>query len=146
MSAKARKRHSQLKAYARKRTHRPEPTVENRGALKVKPAVEKRMIRDHMDILQNVEFSLVNAAKDSSEIDDSVIEQILRHAIHSKPSEDPVVTWALNLLKEMRQQRSDISDQIWSDALRVIYTSLRRHSSCEPGCRNYLRFVSAYVG
>lgn len=146
MSANARKRHKQLEAYAKKRARRPEPKVEDRGSLKIKHAAEKRMIRDHADVLQNVEWTLVNAARDSTEIDDSIIEQILRHAIQSKLSEDPIVTWALNSLVAIRQQRSDISDKLWSDALRVVYASLHHHSSCEPGDTSYQRFASRYVG
>ena len=146
MSAKARKRHQQLKAYAKKRARRPESTVVNRGSLKIKHAVEKRMVRDHADILQDVESALVNAAKDSAEIDDSIIEQILRHAIQGKPSDAPIVTWAMNLLAAIRQQRSDISDELWSDALRVVYNSLKHHSSCKPGDTSYQRFVSQFVG
>ena len=146
MSTKAHKRTSQLQAYARRRADRPEPTVTQRASLKITHAAEQRMLRNHTDVLQNVEFSLVNAAKESGEIDDHGVKRILLHAIQGTSSEDPIVEWALNLLAVVRDQRSDVSDDLWRDALRVIYASLNRHSSCEPGDTSYLRFVSSYVG
>ena len=146
MSTKAHKRARQLQAYARRRAGRPEATVTQHASLRITHAVEQRMLRDHADVLQNVEFSLVNAAKDSGEIDDHCVKRILLNAIQGKSSEDPIVEWALNLLAAVRDQRRDVSDDLWRDALRVIYASLHRHSSCEPGDTFYLRFVSRYVG
>lgn len=146
MSTKAQKRKSQLQSYAKRRARRPEATITPPVSLKVKPSVEKRMIRDHADLLQNVEFTLVNAANNSVEIDDHFVEQILRYAIKRKSSEDPIIDRAINLLTAICDLRSDVSEDVWRDALRVVYTSLWRHSSCEAGDTSYLHFVSQYVG
>lgn len=145
MSPKAGKQKSRLQSYAKRRERRPEVTITQPVSLKAKHSVERKMVRDHADLLQNVEFSLVNAARDSDEIDDSVVEQILRNAIGCKSSEDPVVEWAMNLLASVRDLRPDVTDDLWRDALRVVYASLRRHSSCESGDTSYLSFVSQYV-
>ncbi len=139
------KRNNQLKAYAKKRARRPVTTFQESGSLKVKGTVERRVVRDHADVLQNIEFSFVAAARESREIDDAVIEQTLRHAIQSRPTEEPVVSGLLNSLQVIREQRTDISDDLWKDALRVVYTSVQRHSSCQAGCKDYLQFVAAYV-
>ncbi len=145
MSTNADKRKRELRSYARKRARRPEATVTQRVSLKVTHGLEQRMIRDHADLLQNVEFSLVSVAKETDEIDDHVVEQILRCAINHGSPEDPIVRWAMDLLATVRQQHPDVTDALWRDAMRVIYTSLKRHSSCEPGETSYLYFVSHFV-
>ncbi len=145
MSSKASKLHKQLEAYAKRRARRPKSTVDTRTSLKITHAAEKRIVRDHVDVLQNVEYALVQAARDSGNIDDFITEQVLRHAIQGKPTDDPTVMWAMNLLAVTRQERPDISDQLWGDALRVVYASLQRHSSCEPGDTSYQRFASRFL-
>ncbi len=145
MSIKTNKRSKQLQAYAKKRTRRPEATVTLCGSLKVKHAEQRRMVRDHADILQNIEFTLVDAARESAELDDHLVEQILRHTIVCTSAEDPIVTWAMTLLAEARDLRAEVSDSLWRDALRVIYTSLKRHSTCQPDDTRYLDFVSQYM-
>ena len=145
MSTKANKRNKQFQAYAQKRARRPEAAVTQRGSLKVKHAEERRMVRDHADILQNIEFTLVDAARESADLDDHLVEQILRHTIDGTSAEDPIVTWAMTLLAEARDLRAEISDSLWRDGLRVIYTSLKRHSTCQPDDTRYLEFVSQYM-
>jgi hypothetical protein len=97
-------------------------------------------------LLQNIEFALVNVASKSREVDDQCIERILRHAITQQASEDLIVDSALDALAVIRQQRDGESGDLWSNALRVVYTSLKRHSNCEPGEFSYLCFISQYVG
>ena len=143
--SKAQKQKSRLQSYAKRRGRRPEVTITQPVSLKVKHSVERKMVRDHADLLQNVEFALVNAAKDADEIDDTLVEQILRNSIGCKSSEHPVVVWAMRMLASVRDLRPDVTDDLWRDALRVVYSSLRRHSSCESGDTSYLRFVSQYV-
>ena len=146
MSTKTDKRKKKLQAFAKRRARRPEPIIAPIGSLKVGHAVERRLVRNHADLLQNIEFALVNAASDSHEVDDHCIERILRHAITQKASDDPSTNSALDSLAEIRRLREEAPGDLWSDALRVVYTSLKRHSSCEPGDTSYLRFVSQYVG
>jgi hypothetical protein len=142
---KANKRDRQLQAYARKRVRRPEASVTPRGSLKIKYTIERRMIRDHVDVLKNVEFTLVDAANESTEFDDHLVEKVLRHSIERTSSEDPIVTWAMALLAEARDLRADVSDSLWRDALQVIYASLKRQSACEPGDTSYLGFISQFI-
>ena len=146
MSTKTEKRKKKLQAFAKRRARRPEPIVAPIGSLKVGKALERRLVRKHADLLQNIEFALVNAASDSHELDDYCIEGILRHAITQKASDDPLIDSAVDSLAEIRRLREEAPDDLWSDALRVVYTSLKRHSNCEPGETSYLRFVSQYVG
>ena len=146
MSTKADKRKIELRVYAKKRARRPQATIVQRVSLKVNYSLEQRMIRDHADVLRNVESSLVSVAMESDEIDDHIVEQVLRYAINHGSPEDPIVQWAMDLLATVRQQHPDVTDALWRDAMRVIHTSLKRHSSCEPGETSYLYFVSHFVG
>ena len=146
MSTKADKRKKSLRAYARKRARRPQALVSQRVSLKIKRSLEQRIVRSNADVLQNVEFSLVNAANESDEVDDYVVEQILRHAIKGDSPEHPTIRRGMDLLAAVRELRSDIADDLWQNALRVVYASLQRHSSCRPGDTSYLDFVSRFVG
>ena len=146
VSTRTDKRKKKLQAFAKRRAQRPEPTVVPNRSLKVGHAVERRVVRNHADLLQNIEFALVNAASDAHEVDDQCIERILRHAITQKASEDPSINSALDSLAAIRRQREEDPGDLWSDALRVVYASLKRHSNCEPGETSYLHFVSQYVG
>lgn len=104
------------------------------------------MQRDHLAVLQDIEFALVQACHETEGVDDEVAEQVLRAAITRHPPADPRAERALTLLELVQKEfRSDISENLWTDGLRVVYTSLRRHSDCRPGETRYLDFVSYYV-
>ena len=145
MSTKTDGRKKKLQAFAKRRARRPEPIVVPSRSLKVGQAVERRLVRNHADLLQNIEFTLVNAASELDEFDDQCIERILRHAITQKDSEDPSTNSVLESLEAICRQRELDPGDLWSDALRVVYTSLKRHSNCKPGETSYLKFVSQYV-
>jgi hypothetical protein len=146
MAQQKSKLRKQLKAAARKKkikqlSRRPDAST----SLGAKASVERRMIRRHQDVLQNVEFALVTAAREADNIDDSVIEQVLRLAIQAREPEDPKVQWTMDFLASIRDQRSDIDEGLWRDALSVIYASLKRHSGCNPGEMRYLNFIARYI-
>ncbi len=145
MPTRIAERKKKLQAFAKRRAQRPAPTVVP-SSLKVGHGVERRMVRNHADLLQNIECALVNVASKSREVDDPCIERILRHAITQQASEDPIVNSALDSLAAIRQLRDGESGDLWSNALRVVYTSLKLHSNCEPGETSYLRFVSHFFG
>ncbi|MCH8118497.1 MAG: hypothetical protein IIC00_02075 [Planctomycetes bacterium] len=108
-------------------------------------ALLKRMTRDHQDVLQNIEFILVSEYRNDRSIDDRIVADALKAAILDDIPED-ARTQSLNEgLEEVREIRSDISDDIWRDGLRTVLQSAHRHSSLIPGARGYLDFVSDYV-
>lgn len=145
MSTKTDQRKKKLQAFAKRRARRPEPTLVPGKPLKVGKAMQAKFVRDHSDLLQNIEFMLVHAARDEPDFDDRSAEKILRHAITRTDAEDPPINLALELLESIRQQRDLESDDLWGDALRVIYTSLKHHSDCKSGETSYLEFISRYV-
>ena len=108
----------------------------------------KHMTRDHVDVLQNIEFALVSSARMDPFIDDRLIDVALREAIQqNEPSDDsePQIGMMYEQLQEIRAMREDVSDEIWRAGLRTVQDSVRRHSSLRPGEKTYLQFVSQYV-
>jgi hypothetical protein len=108
----------------------------------------KHMERDHVDVLQNIEFSLVTQARDDPTIDDTVIDDALRVCIdRAEPSDgaDSRVAALCGMLKSTRSLRQDVSDEIWAAGLRRIQKSVRLHSNLVPGETSYLDFVRPYV-
>jgi len=105
----------------------------------------KRMTRDHQDVLQNIEFVLVTGYRDDGNIDDRIVAEALKAAIHHGVPEDPRAISLNEGLEGIRELRSDVSDDIWRDGLRTVLQSVHRHSSLKPGSRGYLNFVSDFI-
>jgi hypothetical protein len=105
----------------------------------------KRMTRDHQDVLQNIEFVLVSAYRDDHSIDDRIVAAALRAAIHGDVPEDARAQSLNEGLEEIRELRSDTSDEIWRDGLRTVLQSVHRHSDLRLGEREYLDFVCDFV-
>jgi len=105
----------------------------------------KRMARDHLDVLQNIEFVLVSGYRSERSIDDRIVADVLIAAILDAEPQDSRARSLNESLESIRVLRSDISDDIWRDGLRTVLESVHRHSSLKPGSRDYLDFVSDYV-
>ena len=105
----------------------------------------KRMTIDHHDLLQNIEFILVSGYRDDGSIDDRIISDALKAAIHGDTAEDALAESLNKDLGEIRRLRSDVSDDLWRDGLRTVLQSVHRHSNLRPGEREYLDFVSDFI-
>ena len=105
----------------------------------------RRMTRDHQDVLQNIEFSLVTGHREDPTIDDPIIADALKAATHSYVPQDTRAQSLTEDLEQMRQLRRDVSDDVWRDGLRTVLQSVHRHSALRPGSRAYLDFVSDFV-
>lgn len=105
----------------------------------------KHMARDHLDVLQNIEFVLVSGYRSDRSIDDRIVADVLIAAIFDAEPEDTRDRSLNESLESIRVLRSDIPDDIWRDGLRTVLESVHRHSSLKPGSRGYLDFVSDYV-
>ena len=108
----------------------------------------KRMTRDHIDVLQNIEFTLVDAARHDPTIDDRMIAEVLRIGLNRgivPDDADDRVLWMWERLEAMRSTREDVTDAQWTAGLNVVNQSVRRHSDLMPGETGYLDFVSEYV-
>jgi hypothetical protein len=108
----------------------------------------KHLERDHIDVLQNIEFTLVAVARKDPTVDDAIIDQALRTCIGGgglPEDADPRVATLCSMIEGMRSSRTDVSDEIWAAGLRKIQKSVRLHSSLAPGETSYLEFVRPYV-
>jgi len=105
----------------------------------------KRMMRDHEDVLQNIEFVLVTAYRRDPEVDDRLAAGALSAAIAGTPSADERAQELVGELKAMREFRAEVADDIWRDGLSVVLHSVRRHSDLRPGSTGYLDFVSRFI-
>ena len=105
----------------------------------------KRMTRDHPDVLQNIEFVLVSGYREDHSIDDRIVADTLKAAIHGEVPDDARAQSLDESLEDIRRLRSDASDDVWRDGLRTVLQSVHRHSSLRPGSRDYLDFVSDFV-
>ncbi|MFI5454829.1 MAG: hypothetical protein ACHRXM_05200 [Isosphaerales bacterium] len=108
----------------------------------------KHMTRDHVDVLQNIEFALVNQAREGPNIDDRMIDQALRSCMNRTDPPDDAGFQVVRLcavLETTRLMREDVSYETWIAGLRTVDQSVRRHSNLSPGETSYLDFVQDYV-
>ena len=105
----------------------------------------KHISRDHRDVLQNIEFALVNGHREDPQIDDHDVFEALRASLNdTEPDEEPVAGLVM-ALRAMRQLREEITDDVWREALHVVADSVKRHSELRPGETSYLSFTSKYM-
>jgi len=138
---------SKVKRMKRKRAAQKKANIRQISLKKeMGPAkLSKRMTRDHLDVLQNIEFTLVSGHREDPTIDDRIIADALKAAIHGDVPEDARTQSLSKSLEEVRQLRSDVSDDLWQDGLRTVLQSVHRHSNLRRGERDYLDFVSDFV-
>jgi hypothetical protein len=105
----------------------------------------KRMSRDHLDVLQNIEFILVTAYREDSTVDDRKVAAALQSAIDNDVPQDDRAISIKESLQDMYEFRGDVSDDIWQAGLRTVLQSVHRHSNLRPGSTEYLDFVSEFI-
>jgi len=105
----------------------------------------KQMTNDHVDVLQNIEFSIVSAYRRSSNIDDKVVASALKTAITGDDAADELSHLLIEALEDTRLLRADVSDEIWKNGLKVVLQSVCDHSDMRTGDRDYLEFVSPFL-
>lgn len=111
-----------------------------------KPAkIFKQMTRDHVDVLQNIEFSIVSTCRSYDDIDDRVITSALKTAIDGSEPVGELSAVLVNDLAGFRGIRPPVPDDIWTKGLKVVMESVHTHSDTKPGDRDYLAFIRNYV-
>lgn len=105
----------------------------------------KQMTRDHLDVLQNIEFSIVSTCHSHGDIDDRIIASALKTAIAGSEPVGELSAILINDLVQIRQMRADVPDNIWTNGLKVVLQSVHNHSYAGPGDRDYLTFIRNYV-
>jgi hypothetical protein len=142
---------SKLKRMRRKRAAQKKANIrlmalhsENKETLGPRKLM-RRMVRNHQDILQNIEFILISRYREDRRIDDRIVANALKAAIHGETADDVLAESIDEALEEMRVFRSDVSDDVWRDGLRTVLQSVYRHSKLRPDEREYLDFVSGFI-
>jgi len=105
----------------------------------------KRMTRDHQDVLMDIEFVFISRYREDPSIDDRIVANALKAAIHGDMAENTLAESLNQDLEGERLLRSDVSDDIWRDGLRTVLQSVQRHSNLRSGEREYLDFVSGFI-
>jgi len=138
---------SKVKRMKRKRAAQKKANIRHMSLKKEMGSAKllKRMSKDHLDVLQNIEFTLVSGHREDPTINDRIIADALKAAIGGDVSEDAGAQSLREGLEELRESRADVPDDIWRDGLRTVLQSVHRHSSLRPGSRGYLDFVSGFV-
>lgn len=109
------------------------------------PQMADYMVERHQDVLQNIEFTLIEGWRSDRSIDDSVVADALTAAIQNRTPARETVADLVSALDQMRQIREDVTDELWRNGLQTILQSVHRHSKLRPGQRDYLEFVSPYI-
>jgi len=142
---------SKLKRMRRKRAARKKANIRLmslQGGMKEAPGsgkLLKRMTRDHQDLLQNIEFVFISRYREDQRIDDRIVADALKAALHGETADDALAESLNKGLEEIRLFRSDVPDDIWRDGLLTVMQSVRRHSRLRPGEREYLDFVGHFI-
>ena len=139
------KRLKRKRALQKKANIRQMASQKNLGATLGSRKLMKRMSRDHLDILQNIEFVLVSGYRSDSSIDDHIVADALKAAIYGEVSDDTRAQSLNERLENIRELHSDIPDDVWRDGLRTVLQSVHRHSSLKSGSRAYLDFTSDFI-
>lgn len=114
----------------------------------VKPSSDKlrrTISKNHMDLLQNIEFVLVRHYRDNDDIDDNMCADALRSVVKDKPLTNPYSISMAEELLSLKASRGDVDDKLWIDSCRVVLNSINDHSTLAPGNRGYLTFMKQFV-
>jgi hypothetical protein len=105
----------------------------------------REMTRDHVDVLQNIEFCIVSAAREDRKIDDRAVASALKATIAETMPTNEIAAKLTGELENARLLRSDVDESIWKNGLKVVLESVHTHSNAQPGDYDYLSFISDYV-
>ncbi len=104
-----------------------------------------KMVHNHQDILQNIEFAIISEYRHDSKIEDRIVAEALKAFILNTEPQDKSVDRLKQTLESARRLRDDVSDDLWTDGLRVVLRSVHDHSDLEPGSTHYLDFINEFI-
>ncbi|RKY08859.1 MAG: hypothetical protein DRP66_03590 [Planctomycetota bacterium] len=104
-----------------------------------------KMVNNHQDILQNIEFVIISEYRHDSRLDDGIVAETLKAIILNTEPQDKSVDRLKQMLESARRLRDDVSDNLWRDGLRVVLRSVHNHSDFKPGSTHYLDFVGGFI-
>ncbi len=104
-----------------------------------------KMVNNHQDILQNIEFAIISEYRHDNKLDDRIVSEALKALILNTEPQDKSVDILKQTIKSARRLRDDVSDDLWKDGLRVVLRSVHDHSDLEPGSTHYLDFINDFI-
>ena len=105
----------------------------------------REMTEYHVDVLQNIEFSIVSAWRRDERIDDRAVSSALRAAIAGTSAAYELAGSIARELESARRLRADVSEEIWTKGLKVVLESVGNHSAARAGDIYYLSFIEPFV-
>jgi len=105
----------------------------------------REMTRHHVDVLQDIEFSIVSAWRRDERIDDRAVSLALKAVIAGTGTTDELAGSVAQALRNGRQLRADVSEEIWTKGLKVVLESVHNHSAARDGDVDYLEFIESFV-
>jgi hypothetical protein len=108
----------------------------------------REMTKHHVDVLENIEFAIINAWRENSQIDDKTVAAALKAVIKAEEPKDILSCILVKALKDIRLVRTDVSDEIWTKGLKVVLESVYTHSPddvIKQGDTYYLEFADEYL-
>ncbi|MCK5564370.1 MAG: hypothetical protein KAJ07_03915 [Planctomycetes bacterium] len=105
----------------------------------------KQMSRDHLDVLNCIESTIVYTCREHEVIDDRAVALALKTAIGGDEPADSVSALLINNLAKSRQKHPFVSDDIWIKGLKVVLFSVNNHSDKKPGTKDYLDFAGYFI-
>ena len=107
--------------------------------------IYKEMTKNHVDVLENIEFAIINVWRENPLIDDKAVAAALKAVIKAEEPKDIMSCLLKKALEGARLIRSDVSDEIWTKGLKVVLESVYTHSEAEEGDRFYLEFADMFI-
>ncbi len=104
-----------------------------------------KMVHNHQDILQNIEFMIISEYRQDGGIDDRIVAEALKAFILNTEPQDKSVDRLKQILGSARRLRDDVSNDLWRDGLRIVLRSVHDHSDLEPGSTHYLDFINEFI-
>jgi len=105
----------------------------------------EEMTENHVDVLENIEFAIVNTWRNDQRIDDKEVAAALKSLIKEEAAKNEMAGRIIKAIENTRLIRADVSDEIWIKGLKVVLESVYTHSEAEEGDRFYLEFAEMFI-
>ncbi|MCY2982168.1 MAG: hypothetical protein NTY15_00850 [Planctomycetota bacterium] len=144
MALSAKKLQEVMKEKRRRDKLPPRPVIVEPLSLTLKPRELSKITERCSNVLLAIETTLVQSARELSQVDDLVVKQALTSLIRQTPATDEPVAWVVSQLVAKRATLA-VSDEDWSDSLRAICNSVIQHSKSNAGSFRYLTHARAFL-
>ncbi len=109
------------------------------------PDVFDTLVEHHQDVLMNIETAILLAWRSDASIDDREVKKALMACFRAETREEGGAGRVQEMLTDAREERVDVSSELWRNGLLVVLDSVGNHSSTSPGARGYLHFIDNFV-